>query len=67
MAFLIYEEIVAALRLGRRLGDCVPEDIEGTARAIVAKSPKPFIVAPPHYHVVIFDENGVIIDPSSKP
>jgi len=56
MAFLTYEEIVAALRQGRLLGDCVPEDVESAARAIIAKQV-------PHYHVVIRDENGVVLDP----
>jgi len=32
---LTYDEVVAALREAERLGDCVPEDIEGTARAII--------------------------------
>jgi hypothetical protein len=53
---LTYDEIVAALRLADRLGDCVPEDIEGTAHAIVAHQ------APPLLHVVV-SLDGVFVDP----
>ena len=55
MAFMTYDEIVAALRRGRQLGDCVPEDIEKTAREIVARQV-------PHYHVVIRDSDGTFPD-----
>jgi hypothetical protein len=44
---LTYEQVVTALREAKRLGDCVPEDIEGTARAIIdGRLQKP-------YHVVV--------------
>ena len=55
--FMSYEEILEALRLGDRLGDCVPEDIEGAARAI-------FTGQTPRYHVVVYDTDGRVIDPT---
>ena len=57
---MTYEEIVEALRLADRLGDCVPENIEGTARAIVAGQT-------PSYHVVVYDTDGTALDPCAPP
>jgi len=56
---MTYEEIREALHAADRAGDCVPENINLAAQQIANMQRRP-------YHVVVIDENGAVIDPSSK-
>jgi len=66
---MTYEEIVSTLRKSDALGDCVPDDIEATAREIVRlfhpnpRNREPTAVWGPH---VLVQFEGVTVDPSSK-
>jgi hypothetical protein len=53
---MTYDEIVDALRRARRMGDCVPEDIEGTAERIVRAR-----VRASSHHVLVRDSKGVVL------
>jgi hypothetical protein len=57
---LTYVEIVEALRLAKRMGDCVPDDIEGTAKTIFSSQVRE------SFHVMVRDAEGRVIDPASK-
>lgn len=57
---LTYDEVLAALRLAKRMGDCVPENIEEMATRIVrAHAPRPF-------HVIVYEPDGGVFDPTEE-
>lgn len=61
MAFLTYKEIVAALRRVASVSvTACPDHIEESARRIVKNQT-------PYYHVVIRDEDGAFLDPTTTP